>query len=343
MLPLCLGQRMQSGQLQRREFVMLIGGAAYAWPLAAHAQQPADMRRIGVLSAFGENDPETQRNLVAFREALAKRGWTDGRNVKIDYRWGDADPARIRAQATELVGLRPDVILVSTALALQPVRQVTNSIPIVFTQIVDAVSAGLVSSLAHPGGNVTGFTVAESSMFGKLLEVLKELAPDVTRVAVVLHPDQAPQAEMLRAIEVAAPSFRVQLAVVRARSAAEIEQSIDQFAAAPDGGLIVLPNPVTIGNRQLIIAMASRRRLPAAYAYRFFVAEGGLISYGIDIDEQYRQAASYVNRILRGEKPADLPVQQPTKFELVVNLKTANALGLNVPPMLLGRADEVIE
>jgi putative tryptophan/tyrosine transport system substrate-binding protein len=233
MLPLCLGQRMQSGQLQRREFVMLIGGAACAWPLAAHAQQPADMRRIGVLSAFGENDPETQRNLVAFREALAKRGWTDGRNVKIDYRWGDADPARIRAQATELVGLRPDVILVSTALALQPVRQVTNSIPIVFTQIVDAVSAGLVSSLAHPGGNVTGFTVAESSMFGKLLEVIKELAPDVTRVAVVLHPDQAPQAEMLRAIEVAAPSFRVQLAVVRARSAAEIEQSIDQFAAAP--------------------------------------------------------------------------------------------------------------
>jgi putative ABC transport system substrate-binding protein len=328
--------------VRRREFITFLGGAA-AWPLAARAQQPARMRRIGVLNAFAENDPEEQANLAAFRQALEKLGWTDGRNVRIDYRWGGADPGRIRAHAIELVGLQPDVILVSTALALQPLLQETRSIPIVVVRIADPVGAGFVASLARPGGNLTGFTVAEFSTFGKLLEVLKEVAPHVTRVAVILNPDQRPQAGMLRAIEAAAPSFRVQVTAAGARDAAELERAIDLFAREPNAGLIVLPSPVTEGNRKLIITMAARHRLPAAYAFRHFVADGGLVSYGIDLADQHRQAASYVDRILRGEKPADLPVQQPTKFELVVNLKTAKALGVELPASLLLRADEVIE
>ena len=327
----------------RREFITLLGGTAAAWPLAAGAQQPSHMRRIGVLSAFAETDPETQENVAAFRQRLDKLGWSDGRNIRIDYRWGGADVARIRAYAIELVGLQPDVILVSSALALEPLRQETHSIPIVFVQIAEPVGTGFVASLAHPGGNITGFTAAEASVYEKSLELLKEVAPHLTRVAVILNPDQAPQAEMLRAIEAAAASFRVALTAAGARNAAEIEHALDQFARAPNGGLIVLPNPISIGNRKLIIAMAARHRLPAAYAFRFFVADGGLISYGVDVIEEYRQAASYVDRILRGEKPANLPVQQPTKFQLVINLKTGKALGLDVPPSLLGRADEVIE
>ena len=241
------------------------------------------------------------------------------------------------------MGLNPDVILVSTALALQPLLQETRSIPIVVVQITDPVGSGFVASLGRPGGNITGFTVAEFSMFGKLLEVLKDVAPHVTRVAVVLNPDQAPQLGMWRAIEAAAPAFKVQLTAAGVRDVAELERAIDQFAREPNAGLIVLPSPVTEGNRKLIIALAARHRLPAAYAFRHFVADGGLISYGVDLADQYRQAASYVDRILRGEKPAELPVQQPTKFELVINLKTAKALGLDVPLTLLARADEVIE
>ena len=296
-----------------------------------------------MLSPFAESDPEAQANVTAFRQALRKLGWTDGRNVRLDYRWGSADAERIRAYAIELVGLKPDVILVSTSLALQPLQQETRSIPIVFAQITDPVGSGFVASLAYPGGNITGFTPAEFSMYGKSLEVLKEVAPHVTRVAVILNPDQIPQAGMWRAIEAAAPSFRVQLTAAGARNAAEIEHAIDAFARESNGGLIVLPSPVTEGNRKLIITMAARHRLPAVYAFRFFVTDGGLISYGVDLADQYRQAAAYVDRILRGEKPAELPVQQPTKFELVVNLKTAKAVGLDVPPPLLGRADEVIE
>jgi putative tryptophan/tyrosine transport system substrate-binding protein len=231
--------------MNRREFITLLGGAAAAWPLAARAQQPERVRRIGVLNPFAENDPEVQANIMAFRQALQKLGWADGRNVRIDYRWGGADPGRIRAQAKELVGLNPDVILVSSALALQPLLQETRSIPIVFTQIVDPVGSGFVASLARPGGNITGFTVAEFSMLGKLLEVLKEVAPPVTRVAVVLNPDQIPQVGMLRAVEAVAPSFRVQVTAAGARDAAELERAIDQFAREPNGGLIVLPNPVT--------------------------------------------------------------------------------------------------
>ncbi len=240
--------------MRRRAFITLLGGAA-AWPLAARAQQPDRIRRIGVLNPFAENDPEVQANITAFRQVLQKLGWTDGRNVRIDYRWGGADPGRIHAQAKELVGLNPDVILVSSALALQPLMHETRSIPIVFTQIADPIGAGLVASLARPGGNITGFTVAEFSTFGKLLEVLKEVAPHVTRVAVVLNPDQIPQTGMLRAIEAAAPSFRVQVTAAGARDATELERAIDQFARVPNGGLIVLPNPVTDGNRGLIIAM----------------------------------------------------------------------------------------
>jgi ABC-type uncharacterized transport system substrate-binding protein len=328
--------------VKRREFISLLGSAAATWPLGARAQQAA-MRRVGVLNPFAETDPQVRANLAAFRQAFQTLGWIDGRNVRIDYRWGGADPERIRRQAQELVAFGPDVVLVSSALALQPLLQETRSIPIVFTQIVDPVGAGLAASLARPGGKTTGFTVAEFSTVGKLLEVLKDMAPQVSRVAVILNPDQIPQAGMMRAIEANAPAFKVQVTAAPARDTAEIERAIDQFAREPEGGLIVLPNPVTEGNRKLIIAMAARHRLPAAYFFRHFVADGGLISYGIDQADQFRQAASYVDRILRGEQPADLPIQQPTKYQLVINLKTAKALGLEVPPTLLARADEVIE
>ena len=326
--------------MRRREFITIIGGAA-TWPLAAHTQS-SPMRRIGVLNPFAENDPE-HTNVAAFRQALEKLGWTNGGNVQIDYRWGGAEPARIRAQAKEIVAFKPDVILVSTALALQPLLQETRSIPMVVTRILDPVGAGFVASLARPGGNLTGFTVAEFSLFGKLVEVLNEIAPQVTRVAVLLHPDQVPQTRMLQAVEAAAKSIGVQVTAAGARDPAAVERAVNEFAHEPGGGLIVFPNPVTEGNRKLIIAIAAQHRLPAAYGFRHFVADGGLISYGVDLADQYQQAASYVDRILRGEKPADLPVQQPTKFELVLNLKTAKTLGLDVPPSLLARADEVIE
>ena len=328
--------------MKRRTFITLLGGAA-AWPVVAGAQPAGRMRRIGVLSAFAEGDPEAQGNVTAFRQALEKLGWTDGGNVRIDYRWGSADAERIRAYAIELVGLKPDVILVSTALVLQSLQQLTRSVPIIFTQISDPAGSGFVASQSHPGGNVTGFTLAEFSMYGKLLEVLKEIAPQVTRVAAVLNPDQTPQEGMWRAIEAAAPSFKTQLTAAGVRNATEIERAINAFALETNGGLIVLPNPVNSGNRKLIITMAAQHRLPAIYTFPFFVKDGGLISYGVDLGDQYQQAASYVDRILRGEKPADLPVQAPTKYQLVINLKTAKALNLEVPPTLLARADEVIE
>jgi putative ABC transport system substrate-binding protein len=328
--------------VKRRDVLALIGSAA-AWPLAARAQQGERMRRIGVLMAFAENDPDAQANITAFQHALQKLGWTDSGNVHIDYRWGAGDPERIRAYAVELVGLKPDVILAVTALVLQPLRQETRSIPIVFTQIGDPVGSGLVASLPHPGGNITGFTPAEFSMQGKKLEMLKEMAPQITRVAVLFNPEQIPQAGMLRAVEAVAPTVGVQLTAAAVRDAAEIERAIEQFAREPSGGLIVLPSGLTIVHRGLVIALAARYRLPAIYQYRQFVTDGGLISYGNDLADQYRQAASYVDRILRGEKPGDLPVQQPTKFELVINLKTAKTLGLDIPPSVLARADEVIE
>jgi putative tryptophan/tyrosine transport system substrate-binding protein len=331
-----------TGHIGRREFITLLGGAAAPWPLAARAQQGERMRRVGVLMPFAENDSDAQANITAFRQALQTLGWT-GRNVRVDYRWGGGEAERISSYASELVGLKPDVILASSPLVLQPLLQDTRSIPIVFTQITDPVGSGFVASLAHPGGNVTGFAIAEFSMYGKSLEMLKEVAPQVARVAVLLNPEQAPQAGMWRAIEAAAPSFRVQVTAADVRDSAEIKRAIDSFASESNGGLIVLPNVPTIVHRGLIMALAARHRLPAVYSFRQFVREGGLISYGPDRLDQYRRAAAYVDRILRGEKPSDLPVQQPTKFELAINLKTAKALGLDVSPMLLGRADEVIE
>jgi len=329
--------------VRRRKFIILVSSATIACPFRARGQRLADIRRIGVLCAFAENDPIVQTNVTAFRQSLEKLGWTDSRNVHIDYRWGNADADRIRAQAIELVSLKPDVILATSALALQPLRHETTSIPVVFTQITDPVGSGFVESLSRPGGNITGFTPAEFSMLGKSLEVLKEAAPHVTRVAVILNPEQRPQAGMLRAIEAVAPVFKVLLTVAGVQNGAEIERAIDLFAREPNGGLIVLPNPITEGHRKLIITMAARHHLPSIYAFPFFARDGGLISYGVDLVDQYRKAAIYVDRILKGEKAGDLPIQQPTKFELLVNLKTAKALGLTVPPTLLARADEVIE
>jgi putative tryptophan/tyrosine transport system substrate-binding protein len=293
--------------------------------------------------AFAENDPEAQTNITVFRETLQKLDWTDGRNLHIDYRWGGSDPERIKGYAIELVGLKPDVILVSTGQVLQPLRQETRSIPIIFTQIVDPVQNGFVASLAHPGGNITGFTSFEASVWGKSLEVLKEVAPHVAHVAVILNPDQAPQAGMWRAVEAAAPPLGVTATATPVHNAAEIERAVNVFAREPNGGLIVLPSGPTVVHRELIIALAARHHLPAIYPYRHFVADGGLMCYGNDLADQYRGAAAYVDRILRGEKPANLPVLQPTKFELVINLTTAKALGLTIPASILSLADQLIE
>ncbi len=327
--------------MNRRYFITLLGGAAAAWPLAARAQQLGKVPLVGALMPFAEGDEEAERRRNAFERGLRGLGWTNGQNIRIEYRWVAADRDRIRDAAIEVVGLKPDVIVVSTALLLAPLQQQTTTIPIVFTHITDPVSSGIVASLARPGSNVTGFAPAEFSMYGKLLETLKEAAPNVTRVAVVMNPEQAPQAGMLRAIEAVAAALAVKTSSLSVRN--PIERSFASFAEQKNGGLIVLPNPVADTNRELIVTTATRYRLPAIYAYRYYVTSGGLVSHGIDAADQFNKAASYVDRILKGAKPAELPVQQPTKFELVINLKTAKALGLDIPPMLLGRADEVIE
>jgi len=328
--------------MKRRAFITLFGGAA-AWPLAARAQQSGRVRRIGVLQPIDESDPEGQRRRAAFDRGLQKLGWAEGANSLIDYRWGGSDAERIRRYAAELVGLQPDVIWTTGALGLLPLKRATGNIPIVFTQIYDPVGSGFVASLNRPGGNITGFTQGEFSMGGKLLEVLKEVAPQVSRVAVILNLDQPPHVAMWRAIEGTAPSFKVRLTAADVQGSVEIERALEAFAREPNGGLIVLPGPIPIVHRDVIAASAVRHRLPAVYGFRFFVTDGGLVSYGIDPAEQSRQAAGYVDRILKGEKPGDLPVQQPTKYELVINMKTAKALGLTVPDTVLARADEVIE
>ncbi len=316
--------------MKRREFITLLGGAAVAWPLAARAQQPERMRRIGVLQPIDESDPEGQRRKAAFDRGLQKLGWTEGANLVIDYRWGGSDSERSRRYAAELVGLQPDVIWTSGALGLLPLKQATRTIPIVFTLIYDPIGSGFVASLNRPGGNITGFTQGEFSMGGKLLEVLKEVVPQVRRVAVILNLDQPPHVAMWRAIEATAPSLGVRLTAADMQGPTEIEPAIEAFARESNGGLIVLPGPVTIVHRDVIAASAARHRLPTVYGFRFFVADGGLMSYGIDPVEQCRQAAGYVDRILKGEKPADLPVQAPTRYETSINLKTATALGLIV-------------
>jgi ABC-type uncharacterized transport system substrate-binding protein len=326
--------------MNRREFITLLSGAAATWPLAARAQQPGKVPLVGALMPFAERDEEAERRRNAFQRGLKELGWTNGQNIRIEYRWVAADRDRIRNAAIELVGLKPDVILVSTALILAPLQQQTSTIPIVFTHITDPVSSGIVASLARPGGNATGFAPAEFSMYGKLLETLKEAVPNLTRVAVVMNPEQAPQAGMFRAIEAVAPALAVKTSSLSIRN--PIERSFASFAQQQNGGLIVLLNPVADVNRERIATTAARHGLPAIYAYRYYVTSGGLMSHGIDAADQFKKAASYVDRILKGAKPADLPVQQPTKFELVINLKTAKALGLEIPPMLLGR-DEVVE
>jgi putative ABC transport system substrate-binding protein len=323
----------------------LTGGAAAAscvsWPLAAHAQQGGRVRRIGVLMAFLPGDSVSQRLLSAFVQALAPLGWTDRRSVQIDTRWSGGAADRLKADAAELVKLKPDVILTASMLALSALHQETRTIPIVFVQVLDPVGSGLVASLARPGGNITGFTNFEHAIGGKWLQTLKEIAPRIDRVAVMLNPENSAHPGLLRSIEAAAAG--VQVIAPRVRDAGDIERAANEFASGPDAGLILLPDALMTAHRDLIIALAARYKLPAVYPFRYYVGAGGLMSYGNDAADSYRRAASYVDRILRGASPADLPVQAPTKFELAINLKTAKALGLTIPESFLLRADEVVE
>jgi len=332
--------------MKRREFITLLGGAAaapLAWPLPLRAQQPERMRRIGVLMNLAADDPESSARVTAFAQGLQQLDWTDGRNVRIDTRWAAGDADRYRKSATELVALMPDVILATGTSAVAPLQQATRTVPIVFVNVVDPVGAGLVASLARPGGNATGFTLYEYGMSGKWLELLKQIAPRVTRAAVLRDPARAPGIGQFAAIQAVAPSLGVELSPVDVRDAGEIERAITAFARSPNNGLIVTASPSAAVHRKLIVTMAARHQLPAVYPYRYFVTGGGLISYGPDSIDPYRRAAAYVDRILKGEKPADLPVQAPVKYQTVLNLKTAKALGLEVPPTVLVRADEVIE
>ena len=328
--------------MRRREFITLVGSAVAAWPLSARAQQVKQMRLIAVLAIFAENDPEGQARANAFQQKLRDLGWMDGHNIQFAYR-RTIDPERIPAVAAEVVRLTPDVILSYGSPALTALRRETRSIPIVFVQVSNPVGGGFVASMAHPGGNITGFTNFEFAIGGKWLETLKEIAPDTKRVAVIVDPDNATGSGYLGAIEAVATVSGLQVTPTAARDTATIEREIEAFARQPNGGVIVLPDLITIANRELFVTAAARLHLPAVYPLRLFAASGGLISYGVDQINQSREAASYVDRILKGEKPADLPVQAPTKFELVINLKTAKALGLTVPATLLARADEVIE
>jgi putative ABC transport system substrate-binding protein len=329
--------------MKRREFITLLSGTAAAWPLAARAQQQGDrMRRIGVLMTTAEDDVESKARIAAFVQALQQLGWTDGRNVRIDIRWPAGDAERIRRYAAELAVVAPDLILASGSAAVGPLLQVTRTVPIVFVIVPDPTGAGFVDTLARPGGNATGFMTFEPGIGAKWLELLKELAPRLTRAAVIRDPAITAGIGQWSAIQAIAPSLRVEVTPVNVRDPSEVERAIRAFAGSA-GGLIVTGSALAVVHRQLIITLAAQHRLPATYPSRFYIVDGGLISYGPDFLDQYRRAAGYVDRILKGEKPADLPVQAPTKYELVINLKTAKALGLEVPPMLLARADEVIE
>jgi len=329
--------------MKRREFISLLGGAAAAWPLAARAQQPRRMRRIGVLTPFPADDAEGHARLTAFTQALQQSGWTVGQNVRIDYRWGPGNPATMRKHATELVALEPDVVLALTTAAVGPLLEASRTVPIVFVTVADPVGAGFVETLARPGGNATGFTPYEYSISGKWLELLKEIAPRVTRAAVLRDTSIAVGPAQFGAVQAVAPSLGMELRPVDVHDAGEIERALAAFAQGPNGGMVVIGSPSAAIHRGLITALAAKHRLPAVYNTRLFTDAGGLISYGPDFLEQHRRAAGYVDRILKGEKPADLPVQAPTKYELVINLKTAKALGLEIPATVLARADEVIE
>jgi putative ABC transport system substrate-binding protein len=328
--------------IPRRSFITLLGGAA-AWPIAARAQQRERMRRIGVLSGGDESDPVAKTYVSAFTQALAGLGWTDGRNVRIDLRWGGGDINRIRAFAQELVGLGPDIILATTTAVTVALQRQTRTIPIVFVAVADPVASGIVPGLNQPGGNTTGFGTNEASLGGKWLELLSEFAPGLKQAAIMFNPDTAPASAYMASFETAARSLKVTPIIAPVRSDAEIETVINAFGHEPGGGLVVAPDTFMTAHRVPIISAAARNNVPAVYQLSAYVREGGLISYGVDRVDTYRRAATYVDRILRGEKPGDLPVQFPTKFEMVVNRKTATALGLVIPPSILLRADEVIE
>jgi putative tryptophan/tyrosine transport system substrate-binding protein len=332
--------------VRRREFITLIGGVAVAGPLAARAQQPKRVRRVGLLMSTGnpEDDTESRARIAALRQGLEKLGWTEGHNIQLDYRWARGDPDQFQMLAKELVALQPDVIIAVTTTACIVLKRETTTVPVVFVNVVDPIGSGFVASLARPGGNFTGFIHFEPSMAGKWLEMLKEVAPSVVRVAILYSPKTLSSYGLyVRAVEAAAPSFAITAVTTPANDAAEIERAIDTFAREPNGGLIVLPDATPVVNRGLIVAFAARDRLPAVYPFGFFARDGGLMSYGPDADDRFRQSASYIDRILKGAKPAELPVQLPTKFEMVVNLKTAKAIGLDVPLHLQQLADEVIE
>jgi putative ABC transport system substrate-binding protein len=328
--------------LKRRGFIALLGGAA-AWPLAGHAQQPERARRIGVLMSLPENDSNSQAQLTAFAQALRRFGWVEGKNIQLDYRFAASDPTLFKTYAAELVGLRPDAILATSSTAVAALRQQTRTMPVVFTPVSDPVGQGFVQSLARPGGNLTGFTTNDAELMGKWLQLLKEVAPSVTRVAVMFNPDTAPHAPLFnRAIEAAAPSFGITVTLAPVHDDAAIEEAVTTHAREPGGGLISLPGGFNTTHRDVIIGAATRHRLPLV-GTPDFPSAGGLISYMFDPVDMHAQAASYIDRILRGASPADLPVQQPTKYSLIINLKTARALGLTVPLAMLDLADEVIE
>jgi len=328
--------------MRRRDFIMLFGGAA-VWPLAARAQQAERVRRIGVLLSTTETDPEGQARVAALRQGLEELGWTEGRNIKVDYRWGAGDPLRVRAHAAELVASKPDVIIASPSSVLAAVQRETRTIPVVFAQLVDPVGAGFVASLAHPGGNITGFANFEFAIGTKWLELLKQIVPSVTRVAAIYDPATPAAPGFLPLIEAAGRSSGVDVSTHNVRDVGEIERVLNAFAAQPNGGLIPVPSALIVNKRDFIISLAHRLRLPDVSAFRYYSANGGLASYGVNNIDLYKRAASYVDRILKGEKPANLPVQLPNRYELVINLKTAKTLGITVPPGVLAIADEVIE
>jgi putative tryptophan/tyrosine transport system substrate-binding protein len=328
--------------VRRRHFITMLGGAA-AWPFAARAQQGERMRRIGVLMGLAADDPEGQSRNAAFLQGLSELGWTVGRNVRIDYRWGARSPDDIRKYAAELVALAPDVILATSGATVGALQQASRSVPIVFAGTIDPVGSGFVDSLARPGGNTTGFLLFEYSLSGKWLELLKQIAPSTTRAAILRDTANPAGNAQFGVIQAVAPSLGMEVSPFNMRNASEIERTVMAVAGSANSGLVVTGSPSAVVHRNLIIELAARNKLPAVYPFRVFVTAGGLISYGPDFVDQYRRAAGYVDRILKGEKPADLPVQAPTKYELVINMKTAKALGLDVPPTLLARADEVIE
>jgi putative tryptophan/tyrosine transport system substrate-binding protein len=338
----CIGVALR-GHMRRREFITLLGGGAVAWPLAAHAQQVERVRRIGVLVGLAANDPQGKAVIAAFLQGLQQLGWADGRNVQIEYRWGAGDADDMRKYAAELVTLAPDVMLATGGASVGPLLQASKTVPIVFANVPDPVGSGFVESLSRPGGNATGFVQFEYNLSGKWLELLKQIAPGVTSTAVLWDPAIIAGIGQFAVIQSVAPSLGVEVRAINIRDAAEIERAVTAFARSSNGGLIVAASALAFVHRGLTITLAARHKLPTVYPQRVFVTDGGLISYGPDFIDQYRRAAGYVDRILKGERPTDLPVQTPNKYELVVNLKTAKTLGLTIPPAVLARADDVIE